>query len=351
MVLSAIAPKVTVPELTAYPPIEPVAEGVGRPFWSVMIPTYNRAEYLAQTLRSVLEQAPGPDEMQIEVVDNCSTSGDIEAVVREVGGGRVGFYRQEQNVGMSGNWTTCVRRARGHWVHILHDDDMVMPGFYARLEEAFRREPALGAAFCRPIIIDEEGDWQSFLFLERRTAGVLEDWVERIGVSNRIMFPSMVVKRSAYEKLGGFHPQLIHTPDWDMWKRIAVHYPVWYEPQALALYREHFASDTSRLRRSGANVADSLKSIRIAESYLPASMAAELSRQAREQHALTALEIARRMLARGDLQGAAAQVREGVKCSCSPMVAMLIVHLFLWAGARWAGSLILRQRPSAVKKA
>jgi glycosyltransferase involved in cell wall biosynthesis len=314
-----------------------------------MIPTYNRAEYLAQTLRSVLEQAPGPDEMQIEVVDNCSTSGDIEAVVREVGGGRVGFYRQEQNVGMSGNWTTCVRRARGHWVHILHDDDMVMPGFYARLEEAFRREPALGAAFCRPIIIDEEGDWQSFLFLERRTAGVLEDWVERIGVSNRIMFPSMVVKRSAYEKLGGFHPQLIHTPDWDMWKRIAVHYPVWYEPQALALYREHFASDTSRLQRSGANIADGRRAIEVAQAYLPAPVAAELSRQAREHQAFTALELTRLMLLKGDRPAALAQVREGLKCNHSPMVIGLAAYHFFWAAARWVGRAIARGHSSAGK--
>jgi len=42
----------------------------------------------------VLEQDPGPDEMQIEVIDNCSTSADIEAEVNKIGHNRVSFYRQ-----------------------------------------------------------------------------------------------------------------------------------------------------------------------------------------------------------------------------------------------------------------
>ena len=66
--------------------IEPVGNAENRPFWSVMIPTYNFAKYLVKTLQSVLDQDPGPDRMQIEVVDDVSTKDDPEAVVREVGG-------------------------------------------------------------------------------------------------------------------------------------------------------------------------------------------------------------------------------------------------------------------------
>ena len=56
--------------------IPPVDSQVDRPFWSVMIPTYNRATYLERTLASVLAQDPGPQKMQIEVVDDASTSDD-----------------------------------------------------------------------------------------------------------------------------------------------------------------------------------------------------------------------------------------------------------------------------------
>src|SRR2546423_1107808 len=54
------------------PPLISDADGSrARPFWSVMIPTYNaRADYLEETLRSVLRQDPGPEQMQIEVLDD-----------------------------------------------------------------------------------------------------------------------------------------------------------------------------------------------------------------------------------------------------------------------------------------
>src|SRR5206468_9339134 len=60
------------------PTIAPVAEEGTRPFWSVMIPTYNCGDYLRRTLQSVLAQDPGPDQMQIEVVDGSSTKHNPE---------------------------------------------------------------------------------------------------------------------------------------------------------------------------------------------------------------------------------------------------------------------------------
>jgi len=89
------------------PSISSVSLGLNRPKWSVMIPTFNCANYLRQTLESVLEQDPGPDQMQIEVVDDCSTKDDPESVVREVGRGRVLFYRKTQNEGAAANFNTC----------------------------------------------------------------------------------------------------------------------------------------------------------------------------------------------------------------------------------------------------
>ena len=60
-------------------------DGVHRPTWSVMIPTYNCAALLRETLKGVLAQDPGPERMQIEVIDDASTKDDPEAVVREQG--------------------------------------------------------------------------------------------------------------------------------------------------------------------------------------------------------------------------------------------------------------------------
>src|SRR4051812_23283601 len=68
--------------------IAPVVGSAERPLWSVMIPTYDCARFLDQTLRSVLAQDPGPAAMQIEVVDDHSLRDHPAEVVARVGGGR-----------------------------------------------------------------------------------------------------------------------------------------------------------------------------------------------------------------------------------------------------------------------
>ena len=116
--------------------IPPVPES-DRPLWSVMIPVYNCAAYLPETLRSVLQQAPGPDEMQIEVIDDHSTDADVEKLVKEIGRGRIAYCRQPQNVGSVRNFETCLNRSTGHIIHLLHGDDKVRPGFYEKMFSLF----------------------------------------------------------------------------------------------------------------------------------------------------------------------------------------------------------------------
>jgi glycosyltransferase involved in cell wall biosynthesis len=123
-----------------------------------MIPTYNpNLTYLAQSLGSVLEQAPAAQHMQIELIDDGSTNFDPQSFLRDLAGSRVSFYRQRQHRGIGGNWNTCLERARGHWVHLLHQDDLVLSGFYRRLHDGIEKEPSVGAAFCHNFVIDSEG--------------------------------------------------------------------------------------------------------------------------------------------------------------------------------------------------
>ena len=68
--------------------LPPVPAGEARPFWSVMIPTYNCAVYLRETLASVLAQDPGPDRMQIEVVDDQLTLEGLRIIYQRNSGER-----------------------------------------------------------------------------------------------------------------------------------------------------------------------------------------------------------------------------------------------------------------------
>ena len=89
-----------------------------------MIPVYNPpANYLEQTLRSVLLQAPEASQMQIEVVDDCSPSVDVRKMVESIAGTRIAVSKTSKNLGLAGCWNACVERSRGEWVHILHQDE------------------------------------------------------------------------------------------------------------------------------------------------------------------------------------------------------------------------------------
>jgi glycosyltransferase involved in cell wall biosynthesis len=286
-----------------------------------MIPTYNCADYLRQTLASVLAQDPGPVLMQIEVIDDCSTRDDPAAVVAELGQGRVGFYRQAENVGHTRNFDTCLLRSRGQLVHLLHGDDCVRPGFYQTMQRPFLDHPEIGAAFCRYISFDEDGNWDHISYLEQRVSGVLPDWLERIAVGQRLQTPSMVVRRAVYEHLGGFDRRIArYGEDWEMWVRIAASYLVWYEVQPLALYRVHSGSITGTFTTTAQTIADLRSVIQIIASNLPPAAAARISRRATAICARTALRRGNRMLGQGHRSAALAHAREALRTSLSPDV-------------------------------
>ena len=327
-----------------YPEIHPVPDGEQRPVWSVMIPTYNCAVWLRKTLEGVLAQDPGPERMQIEIVDDTSTKDDPEAVVRELGQGRVSFYRHPQNIGATANFNACLSRSRGHLVQILHGDDLVLPGFYRRMEDLLDRKPEAGSAFCRLVAIDENDVtiWTSRLM--RSSPDIVPDALPSLVEENWTQFAAVVLRRSLVEAVGGFHPSLIHAADWDLWKRAAFHRPVAYEPRTLACYRIFEGNDTSRLIKSGENVADTRRAIELSSRYLTSPEAAAWIRAGRRTYSESARVKAAQFLIRSDLDSFRNQLREA--CILDPGFYWSRGHMQL---RYWEAKKRLKRRLMAIK--
>lgn len=314
-----------------------LSEEVERPLWSVMIPTYNCANYLRETLASVLAQDLGSDFMQIMVVDDHSLKDDPEAVVKELGNGRVEFYRQETNVGHVKNFQTCLEKARGRLIHQLHGDDLVCDGFYKKLTIAFEKHPEIGAAFCRHMIIDEHGNTIHTSILEQPESGILpEGWVEELIGFQRIQTPAIAVRRDAYETLGGFDSRLIYAEDWEMWVRVASIYPVWYETDSLAKYRKNSASITSRNIRSGETIRDLRRAITIIkQDNLSGRVTKPLVKHSSQNVAFFGLSNADALMNADDAYGAINQIREAVMLCPNFKVIRSAVRIILLDGSRW----------------
>ncbi|TXH53498.1 MAG: glycosyltransferase [Bacteroidia bacterium] len=237
--------------------LDPVAKEDNRPLWSVVIPTYNCANFLREALTSVLIQDPGPATMEIIITDDGSTD-DIDTAVSEVGGDRVIFLKQQHNVGHIQNFETGLHRTRGQLIHILHGDDRVCWGFYNKMQALFETNE-IHAAYCRHYFIDEAGNQGYISPLIQKESGIMYDFFERMLKGNLVQTPSMVVKRSVYEQIGMFDHRFTCMEDYEMWTRIGKHFQVGYCRFPLAEYRNFLHSHTIRTVISG----DSWKTLQL----------------------------------------------------------------------------------------
>lgn len=308
-----------------------------RPFWSVMIPIYNPGlGYLEETLRCVLGQAPDAEQMQIEVVDDGSPNGVPFEFIRKIGGDRIGIHSEPRNLGLAGIWNRCIERARGEWIHILHQDDLVFPGFYESLRRGIEAHPEVGAAYCRHAYCDENGNWHRLSILEMPAAGVLPRFVKPLVTAERVQCVAMAVRHSTYEQLGGFNSELKHALDWEMWIRIANKFSIFYETRILACWRNHPGATTSGQIRSGENVRDIAKAIGIWSAYLPEGEGEHLSEIAGKRFAQAGMRLAKHLLEQNDPEGCLNQVKAALSCNKSFRYRRQAVEIQIKARAKLA---------------
>ncbi len=296
----------------------PVDDDPARPRWSVLIPAWNCADYLAESLQSVLTQDRGPEYMEIIVIDDHSNLDDPEGVVRRLGQNRVRFIRQPQNVGKVRNYETGLMLSRGRFIHQLHADDRVLPGFYDTMESAFSTHSDAGAFFCESLYMNESGTVTGRSGLEQQETGILENWLEKIFVQQRIQTPSIVMRREVYETLGGFDRRLDAFEDWEMWIRVATRYPVGFVPKALAEYRSSASSATTLATTAGRNRAIIRCLFSIVDDYVPKSILTLHSSERRRAQAQYLIQFIPKLIERGQLRAALRTAMDALSFSRDP---------------------------------
>ena len=235
---------------------------------SIVIPTYNCAFYLRETLNTLQAQGDRLAKAQIEVVDDASTKDDPEAVVREVWGDRVSFYRHPKNVGACANFNACLERAERPWVHILHGDDYVLPGAYDDFATTLATCTAPVAVFGRSLFVDKDSVWLSVsdrLGPEAFGHYPYDPMPWRVCP---VQFAGVLFSKEAIAQVGNFDCTFGHAQDWNLWWRIARTGKAAYTNKCVGAYRIFEGNHTSTLVKTGKNVREYLKQL----SYLNKSV-------------------------------------------------------------------------------
>jgi glycosyltransferase involved in cell wall biosynthesis len=196
---------------------------------SVIIPVYNGAATVARAIDSVLAQTFA--DYEIICVDDGSRDASIDVLGSYEP--RVRMLR-EQNLGPSAARNLGVRNSSGELLGFLDADDLWRPEFLARTVAALDREPGCVMAYSDLAVVDSTGRDLRARLIGDRGVPTVEDMLESLWP---IMPSSVVVRRSAYEHVGGFPEALRAFEDVYLWLLLREIGEFRYLPEPLAVWR------------------------------------------------------------------------------------------------------------------
>ena len=245
-----------------------------RPLISVVLPVYNSAATIRDTVESVLQQTFG--DFELLVIDDGSTD-DTLRIVGDASDDRFRVFSFE-NSGPAAARNKGITRASGEFVAFIDSDDLWVP---------------------------EKLELQAAALIENPSAGLVYSWVDYINESDRVLnFGSRtrvegdaykqlltgnfldcgsnpLVRREVFDRVGMFDETVIGAEDWDMWLRIAHEYPFAHVPAVHVFYRIRTETVSSSIRRQEA---ECIKVLETGLARLPASPEKDRIRQVGERN-------------------------------------------------------------------
>lgn len=214
---------------------------IKQPTVSVIMATYNHADYVAQAIESVLSQV-GVD-FEFLIADDGSVDHTRE-VVASIPDSRIRFFPNESNRGACVVTNELIGKASGEFIALVNSDDYWMGTDKLAYQTQFLRDnPNVGACFGQAQFVDKAGikiDRASLPFgkvfqQKNRTQG---EWLRFFfDVGNCLCHPTMLIRRSCYAELGMYSNRLRQLPDFDMWIRLVKQYPIHISDRELINFR------------------------------------------------------------------------------------------------------------------
>jgi glycosyltransferase involved in cell wall biosynthesis len=204
------------------------------PCVSVVLPTYNRATIIGETVESILIQEFQDFELLV-VSDGCTD--DTEAVVGSYNDSRIRLVKQSNSGGPAAPRNAGIQNASGKYIAFCDDDDLWMPQKLARQVAVLERDPEAALCFTNGVVFGDGGAYS------RRALknGFDDDHFRRLLYGNFIANSSVLVRRDVLAAVGPFNiDSALHgTEDYEMWLRVAYAYKLVSIDEPLFRYRVH----------------------------------------------------------------------------------------------------------------
>lgn len=205
------------------------------PLVSIVTPSYNQAEFLEETIQSVLSQ----DYPHIEycIVDGGSSDGSQEIIRRY--SDKLAWWVSEPDLGQTDAINKGFKQAQGEYFAWLNSDDTYLPGALSQAVEYLNKHPRVGMVYGDANLVDEQGAVIG-RFPARQTD------LRRLK-RGYVHIPQQATffRASLWQQVGPLDPSIYFAMDYDLWRRIAHLAPLQYHPQTWANFRLHAAGKTT----------------------------------------------------------------------------------------------------------
>ena len=208
----------------------------GSPKVSVVIGTYNRAQFLPQTIDRILQQTF--QDFELIIVDDGSRDNTREAL--RVYGDRIRYFYQE-NRGPSAARNFGVQQARAPWIAIQDSDDLCAPNHLQILHGYAAEHQDCGMIFANGAYLSGIEHNRETIIPRSKSQRLAREGIKLVDLFDKsiVRLQASLISRKCYEIVGGHDESLRISMDLDLAFRIFMRYPVAYLDEVVFYYRRH----------------------------------------------------------------------------------------------------------------
>lgn len=217
--------------------LEILSGKIKNPDYTIAIPTYKRQHTLKETIKSALDQK-GNVTYDIIVVDNNPLRDDeTELLLKKYDNPRITYYKNTTNMGMVGNWNRLYTLAKGNWVIMLHDDDLLNNNYLITIDSVIKQHKGIQGVCISAIDSKDVSDLKKCdivpkdIRLEKLRA---KDYI----FGNKTTIVGLCLNRDNFMQLGGYSSDYYPCLDYHLNIRYAYYFNLFkVKSTHLAFYR------------------------------------------------------------------------------------------------------------------